>query len=206
MSECRFDETDDFEPRSPERAVHSVIDLAVGHELSELGVGYRNGDRAWANGPDVVCRTDVLIVDDCTLYRECLVGVLAGRHGAAATGAAADLASVITGMDTLRPRVILLNIATHESVVLVRQILRYRPDASVVVIGVSEDDDAAIVECAEAGVAGYHLRADSLEDLFILIQRVAAGESGCSSRVSGICSGDCRSSRLSVSPRPGRSC
>ncbi|WNG86978.1 response regulator transcription factor [Mycobacterium sp. ITM-2016-00317] len=166
--------------------MHSVIDLAVGDELSEIADGYRNGDRGRGNGPELLRKTDVLIVDDCTLYRECLVGVLAGRIGAAATGVAADLASVITEMEVLRPRVILLNIATHESVMLLRQVLRYRPDASLVVIGVSEDDDAAIVECAEAGVAGYHLRTDSLEDLVNLIQTVAAGESACSSRVSGV--------------------
>jgi DNA-binding NarL/FixJ family response regulator len=186
MSECRFGETDDYELPSPERMIHSVIDLAVGDELSELSVGYRNSDRGLGIGPDLLRKTDVLVVDDCTLYRECLVGILTGRHGAAATGVAADLASVIADLEALRPRVILLNIATHESVVLLRHVLRYRPDASVVVIGVSEDDDAAIVECAEAGAAGYHLRTDSLEDLFTLIQRVAAGESACSSRVSGV--------------------
>ncbi len=34
-----------------------------------------------------------------------------------------------------------------------------------------------IVSCAEAGVSGYHLRSESLEDLRTLILRVADGES-----------------------------
>jgi DNA-binding NarL/FixJ family response regulator len=56
----------------------------------------------------------------------------------------------------------------------------------VIVLGVSEDDEAGIVACAEAGVAGYHLRTEALDDLLGLIGRVAVGESSCSARVSSI--------------------
>jgi DNA-binding NarL/FixJ family response regulator len=50
----------------------------------------------------------------------------------------------------------------------------------------SEDDESEIVSCAEAGVAGYHLRSETLGDLLVLIRKVAAGESLCSPRVSAI--------------------
>jgi len=51
---------------------------------------------------------------------------------------------------------------------------------------VSEDDESKIVACAEAGVAGYHMRTESLDDLLVLMRKVAAGKAFCSPRVSAI--------------------
>ncbi|MGE2834239.1 LuxR C-terminal-related transcriptional regulator [Mycobacterium sp. SMC-4] len=130
--------------------------------------------------------TRVLIVDDCILFRECLVGVLTGRDNGVAVDAAWDLPSVLTRAEAMRPHVILLSMATRDSAMLLRQMVKVNPGTPVVVVGVSEDDEAAIVECAEAGAAGYHLRSESVNDLMMLIRNVAAGESACSSRVSGI--------------------
>ena len=61
-----------------------------------------------------------------------------------------------------------------------------RPHVRVIVLGASEDDQSAIVACAEAGVAGYHMRSDSLEDLLELIRKVATGESFYSPQVAAI--------------------
>lgn len=127
----------------------------------------------------------VLIVDDCTLYREYLAAVLAS-HGAAAPGVAWDQASLMAAFEATLPRVILLNMATRDSPALLRQALKFSPHVRVVVLGISEDDESEIVACAEAGVAGYHLRSESLDELLVLIQKVAAGESLCSPRVSAI--------------------
>lgn len=142
--------------------------------------------RAGLGGFGPLCHAKVLIVDDCLLYRECLVGVLAARGGAVAPGVAWDLTSLIAGIEATLPDVILLNMATHGSSMLLRQASRASPFARIVVMGVSEDDEPAIVECAEAGAAGYHLRNESLDDLVILMQRVVAGESLCSPKVSAI--------------------
>jgi DNA-binding NarL/FixJ family response regulator len=127
----------------------------------------------------------VLIVDDCTLYRDYLYGVLAA-HGAVAPGVAWDLPSLVAAFDSTLPRVILLNMASRDSATLLRHALALGPHLRVVVLGVSEDDESEIVACAEAGVAGYHLRTESLDDLIELIRKVAAGESLCSPRVSAI--------------------
>jgi len=64
--------------------------------------------------------------------------------------------------------------------------MKLSPHVRLVVLGVSEEDEAEIVSYAEAGVAGYHLRSESLEDLLVLIHKVAAGGSLCSPRVSAI--------------------
>jgi DNA-binding NarL/FixJ family response regulator len=127
----------------------------------------------------------VLIVDDNTLYREYLAGAVIA-HGLVNPSVAWDLPSLITAIENTKPRVILLNMATRDSTMLLRRALKLSPTVRVIVLGMSEDDESEIVACAEAGVAGYHLRSESLGDLLVLIRKVAAGESSCSPRVSAI--------------------
>ena len=93
---------------------------------------------------------------------------------------------MITAIENTKPRVLLLNMATRDSAMLLRQGLKLSPSVRVIVLDLSEDDESEIVACAKAGVAGYHLRTESLGDLLILIRKVAAGESLCSPRVSAI--------------------
>lgn len=128
----------------------------------------------------------VLVVDDCTVYRECLVGVLTAQIGTLKPSVAWDLASMAAEIDAALPHVILINMATRDSAMLLRHALTLSPQARVIVLGVSEDDESGIVSYAEAGVAGYHLRNESPKDLVVLIHKVAAGESICSPRVSAI--------------------
>ena len=129
--------------------------------------------------------TRVLIVDDSALYRDYLAGVVVA-HGMVNPGVAWDLPSLTTEIENTNPRVILLNMATRDNTMLLRQALKLNPSVRVIVLGLSEDDEQEIVACAEAGVAGYHLRTESLGELLVLIRKVAAGESLCSPRVSAI--------------------
>ncbi len=129
--------------------------------------------------------TRVLIVDDSALYRDYLAGVVVA-HGMVHPGVAWDLPSLTTEIENTNPRVILLNMATRDNTTLLRQALKLNPSARVIVLGLSEDDEQEIVACAEAGVAGFHLRTESLGELLVLIPKVAAGESLCSPRVSAI--------------------
>lgn len=161
-------------------AVHPSTNGA--HKPVNHGTTHHGGaDRA-----DVPGETRVLIVDDCALYRECLAGVLATRHGAVHPGVAWDLPSLITAIDATRPHVVLLNMATRDNALLLRQALKLNPRLRVIVLGVAEDDEPGIVACAEAGAAGYHLRTESLHELIGLIRKVAAGEPACSPWVSAI--------------------
>ena len=133
----------------------------------------------------IIDDTRILIVDDSTLSRDYLAGVIAA-HGAPIPSVAWDLSSLITAIENTMPRVMLLNMATRDNAMLLRHSLKLSPNVRVIVLGMSEDDESEIVACAEAGVAGYHMRNDSLEDLLLLVRRVAAGESSCSPRVSAI--------------------
>lgn len=138
-----------------------------------------------AGTPGPLLDTSMLIVDDCTLFRDYLVAVVAS-HGAAPPGVAWDLSTLVTAFEAAKPRVIVVNMATRESAGLLRHAFKLSPHVKVVALGVSEEDESEIIACAEAGVAGYHLRGESLEDLLILIHKVAAGESHCSPKVSAI--------------------
>lgn len=141
--------------------------------------------RDLADGRGILADARVLVVDDSTLYREYLAGVIAA-HGVVNPSVAWDLPSLTAAIENTMPRVILLNITTRDSAVLLRQALTLNPCVRVIVLGMSEDDESEIVACAEAGVAGYHLRTESLQSLLILIRKVADGEALCSPRVSAI--------------------
>ena len=134
---------------------------------------------------DAVRGTQILVVDDCTLQRENLAALLM-ISGVAEVNAAWDLPSLNEALRSGSPSLILLNVVTADSAVLLRAALEILPQIRVIVLGLSEDDEAGIVACAEAGAAGYHTRSESLDNLLDLMSKVNSGESVCSPRVSAI--------------------
>jgi DNA-binding NarL/FixJ family response regulator len=168
-------------PRGSANGSGGVFDRLV--PMTALG----RGESSWEASPGggLLREARVLIVDDCTLFRDYLAAVVAS-HGVTTPGVAWDLPSLIASFEATLPRVILVNMATRDSAGLLRNALNLGPHVRVVALGVFEDDESEIVACAEAGVAGYHLRTESLEDLLVLIHKVAAGESHCSPRVSAV--------------------
>ena len=126
----------------------------------------------------------VVVVDDGRLHRECLVAQLQAA-GFEASGAW-DLPSLFSEVDAGVPSVIVLNIDTADSGTLLQVSLDIGAGTKVVVIGLSVDRESDIVAAAEAGVAGLHLRSESLEDLLGLIRHAGGGKAQCSSEVSAI--------------------
>lgn len=129
--------------------------------------------------------TTVLIVDDCTLYRDNLAAVLA-VNDAFEPHVAWDMASLLTCLEECPPDVVLLSMATNDGTALLQTITGIRPEAKVIAVGVCEGDEPTIVACAEAGVTGYHLRNESFSDLLTLMGKVATGDSMCSPKVAAI--------------------
>lgn len=127
-------------------------------------------------------RWRLLIVDDCLLRREHLVDELQ-RRGAEVTQCW-DVDSFHAATREQCADVVLINAGTRHAGLVLREIVAAGIAPRVVVFGLSDDDD--IVSYAELGIVGYHLRDESLADLMSFINRVAAGGSGCSSRVSGL--------------------
>jgi DNA-binding NarL/FixJ family response regulator len=134
---------------------------------------------------DSVPQVRFLIVDDCKLNREALGGMFAAR-GCFEPAMAWDLPSLSAALGEAAPEIVLFNMGTRDNMTLLRRVRDMCPEAKMIVVGISDDDESEIVACAEAGVAGYHLRAESLGDLLTLMSRVARGESLCSPKVSAI--------------------
>jgi DNA-binding NarL/FixJ family response regulator len=184
-------DVDSKEPDRARRAAYgqqstpeSALNSSVGRELGSLDVpptGARGSKSAWdltAVGQGLPREETVLIIDDCTLHRENLAAVFA-LNGIAAPRVAWDLSSLVLALEGVEPDVVLLNMATRGSHLLLRATMDICPNVRVIVLGASVDDEAEIVACAEAGVAGYLKRTDSLEDLIALINHATAGESSC---------------------------
>lgn len=126
----------------------------------------------------------VLVVDDGRLSRECLSAQLEAHD--VRTRSAWDLPSLFAAADDGAPQVILLNIETDDSGTLLQVSLDIDAAAKVVVFGLSVDREPEIVACAEAGVAGLHLRSESFARLLELVANASKGGAQCSSEVSAI--------------------
>lgn len=127
----------------------------------------------------------ILVVDDCTLFRDSLVAMLS-VNGFPTPGAAWDLSSLVVALEDSQIRVGLVNMKTRGSALLLKAAMDINPQLRVIAIGASEADEADILACAEAGVAGYHMRSDSLLTLIDLIHDAAAGISSCPPVVSAM--------------------
>jgi hypothetical protein len=97
----------------------------------------------------------IFIIDDCTLYRENLAAVFV-LNGIAAPSVAWDLPSLVLALEDAQPSVVLLNMATRGSHLLLRAAMDISPNMRVIVLGTSEDDESEIVACAEACVRPSH--------------------------------------------------
>jgi DNA-binding NarL/FixJ family response regulator len=143
---------------------------------------------------------DLLIIDDCRLYRDGLAEIIARECSHVAVRTAHDAASMLRALGQRCPDVILLNLASTDSRALMQTARAHSPQSRLIVLGVCEDDESEIVDCAEAGVSGYHLRTASLAELVQLIGSVIAGESLCSPRITALLM-----RRLAVLAADGRS-
>ncbi|KMO83439.1 MAG: response regulator transcription factor [Mycolicibacterium rufum] len=139
--------------------------------------------------PDLARRrlpaVNILIVDDCALQRENLASIL-GHECALSPSVAWDLPSMRAATTETAPSIVLLSMMTRDSIALLCAVRQIWPLARVIVVGIAEDDEAGIIACAEAGVAAYHLRSESLCELRDLIAKVADGESVCSTQISAV--------------------
>lgn len=126
----------------------------------------------------------VVVLDDGRLHRECLAAQL-DAHGISADGAW-DLPSLLSAVDRAVPDVILLNVETPDVATLLPLALDIDAAVRVIAFGLSTERESEIVACAEAGVAGLHLRTESFDHLLALVRSAGGGQAQCSPDVSAI--------------------
>ncbi len=131
-------------------------------------------------------RPCVLVVSEVRVLRESLAQSLRGQAGLRRVemAAASETCSVL---GTCRPNLVLTDTALVRSTDLVARATDY--GARVVVFGVREEDDAEVLACAEAGVAGFVGRDASLDDFRTARQTAASGDVHCSPRVAAVVCG-----------------
>lgn len=130
-------------------------------------------------------RTRILFFNDCVLQHETLSASF-WAHQRPAPEPVRDQPSLLAALATDPPAVVLFDSVAREGLGLLRMVMRSYPEAKIIVLGLAESNEDAIVSCAEVGVAGFHLRSQTLGELFDVISRVAAGEMPCSPPVSAI--------------------
>ena len=124
----------------------------------------------------------VVIVADVRLYREGMRASIADRPPFEVVGAAADCDEAIRVTLDTRPDVVIIDMATTESLAIVRRIRCHAPQVRVIGFGV-EEIEGEILACAEAGLAGYVPRDASLDDLVVRVESVLRGELLCTPRI-----------------------
>lgn len=124
----------------------------------------------------------LLVVADVRLYREGIHASLSKLPqflviGAVSTAEEALLLSVDTP-----PDIVIVDMATRNSLAVVRAIRRDLPVAHVVGFGVDEVE-GEVLACAEAGLAGYVPSDASLDDLVARVESVHRGELLCTPKM-----------------------
>ena len=126
----------------------------------------------------------LLIVGDVRLYTDGLAYLLGKRDTIRTLGTAAGLDEAAAVIRAGSPDVILVDIAMRGSLRMVEQLAALAPESSIIALTLPEAD-AAVLACAEAGVAGYVTRDSTAEELIAVIESAAVGEVQCPPRVVG---------------------
>lgn len=123
----------------------------------------------------------VFVVAVVRLYREGIADALAQLPDVELAGTAADADEAVDLLARLRPDVILVDTSLPSSTDTLRRLGRAAPCARLLALAVDEAD-VAVLTAAEAGIAGFLTRTQSLAELEEAVRAVARGETLCSPR------------------------
>jgi DNA-binding NarL/FixJ family response regulator len=143
----------------------SSIDYA-GPDRRRQGPGARNGEK-----------TTILLVDDHALFRVGMRNILEREPGFEIIGEADDTRGAFDLSVQLSPDIILMDLSLPApgGIETTQRIKRELPSAGIIVLAVSEDEDA-LFDAIKAGAAAFILKDVAPDDLVAIIHRVASGE------------------------------
>lgn len=126
----------------------------------------------------------VLVVDDQTIVRDGIVGLLRLSDRVDVVGSASDGREALEALEIERPDVILLDLRMPvlDGIAVLHE-LRRRDDPPPCLVLTTFQDDEQVLESLRAGARGYLLKDVSLDDLVAAVETVAAGGSMVSSSV-----------------------
>jgi len=123
-----------------------------------------------------------LVVTDVCLYREGLCHILANEPAISVTGTASSTDEAVARLAAESIDVVVLDMSCANALDSVRAMMAALPTAQVVGFAVGIDE-AELVACVEAGLAGYVPRHATTRDLVDAIGRAVRGEAVCSPTV-----------------------
>ena len=124
----------------------------------------------------------VLIASEVRLYRIGLERLLREIPDITIVGSASSAEEACELAGALIHEVMLLDMAMADAYGIARRVGRLSPVSKVVALGTPEDE-AEVLACAEAGIAGYVTRDGSVDDVVAAIRTIARGEVYCSAKV-----------------------
>lgn len=124
----------------------------------------------------------VLIVADVRLYREGLAASLSSRDDLFVIATSASRTDALTRITDVEADVVVVDMATRESLELIADLRREAAGTKILAFAI-EEVTSDILDCAEAGAAGYVTADASIEELVTAIERIAREELVCSPRI-----------------------
>jgi two-component system nitrate/nitrite response regulator NarL len=121
----------------------------------------------------------VLVCSAVRLYREGIVEILEREADLTVIGSAADAPEARELAGAFAPSMVLLDTTLPGALEAARSLAAVRPPPRVVVFAMPEDE-REIVAYAEAGVAAYVTRDESIADLVAAVRSAERGEMRCS--------------------------
>lgn len=120
--------------------------------------------------------TRILLVDDHPLFRDGVVAALSTAEDLEVVGEADDIGSALESAERLAPDLVVMDLQLPDGsgVDAARAILAAQPAVHVLVMTMS-DDDEAVVAAMRAGARGYVVKGSGRADLLHALRTVAAG-------------------------------
>jgi two-component system, NarL family, nitrate/nitrite response regulator NarL len=134
------------------------------------------------SAPQPSARVRVIIVADVRLYRDGLVEALRPYPVLDVIGAASGITDAFSLIRGTSPDVAVIDMAIRGAFDLLRKLRSDTPRTQAVAFAIDENI-STIIECAEAGAAGYVTVNASIDDLAHAVTRTAAGELLCTPKV-----------------------
>jgi DNA-binding NarL/FixJ family response regulator len=122
-------------------------------------------------------KTSILLVDDHALFRVGVRNILEKEPGFEIVGEADDTRSAFDAAVQFSPDIVLMDLSLPApgGIETTQRIKRELPSAGIIVLAVSEDEDA-LFDAIKAGAAAFILKDVAPDDLVAIIRRVAGGE------------------------------
>lgn len=124
----------------------------------------------------------VLLADDHAVVRSGLRSTIESIPSIVVVGEAEDGPSLLSSLKTLNPEILLIDVTmpNFEPISTIQHIRSDYPKMKILVIS-AYDDDVYIQGLLSAGVHGYHLKDQPLQDLILAIERIIGGKRWISS-------------------------